>query len=228
MHQRERQGGVGAGAQGNVFMALVGGFRAARVDAHQPRAVALGLVGKTPEMQVAANRIAAPDQDQFGLGEMLHLHAHFGAKGVHQRLATGAGANRAFQLRSAQPVEKARGHAFALYLAHGARVAVGQDGFGVLGRNGFQAGGNRVECFFPADALKLPAAFGAYALQGMEDAFGVVGALGVARDFGAQRAIGVAVVRVALDADGHAVFDRGDQGTGVGAIVGAGAAHGGG
>ncbi len=72
VHQRQRQGGVGAGAQCDVFVALVGGFALARVYAHQLGTIALGLLGVAPEVQVAANRVAAPDEDELGLGKELY------------------------------------------------------------------------------------------------------------------------------------------------------------
>jgi hypothetical protein len=58
------QRGVGAGQDGQVLVALVGGFAAARVDAHQPGALAFGLLRVAPEVQVAANGVAAPDEDE--------------------------------------------------------------------------------------------------------------------------------------------------------------------
>ena len=142
MHQRQRQGGVGAGAQCDVFMALVGGFALAGVDAHQLGAIALGLLGVAPEVQVAANRIAAPDEDELGFGKELHLHAHLATQRLHQRFAAGGRADGAVQQRGAQVVEEAAVHALALHQAHGACIAVGQDGLGGAGGNGLQALGN--------------------------------------------------------------------------------------
>ena len=55
VHEGQRQRGVGAGAQGDVFMAFFGRFAAPGVDAHQPGPVALGLLGNAPKVQVAAN-----------------------------------------------------------------------------------------------------------------------------------------------------------------------------
>ena len=48
-----------------MLMALVGGFALAWVNANQLGALALGLIGIAPEMQVAGNRVAAPDQNQL-------------------------------------------------------------------------------------------------------------------------------------------------------------------
>ena len=231
VHDAEGQRGIGAGQQRDVFMAFVGCLGAARVDADQAGALALGLLRMAPEVQVAGNRIAAPDQDQPRLREELHLHAQLAAYRVGQPFGGRAGADGAVQQRGAELVEEAPGDAFPLHQAHGACIAVGQDGLGgVRAAPGYrlQPAGNVGERGLPAHRRELPAALGAAALEGLQDAFGVVGALRVARDLGAQGAVGVRVRRVALQPRRHAVFDGGDEGTGVRAIMRAGAQHGGG
>jgi hypothetical protein len=70
-----------------VFVTLVGRFALARVNANEFGTVAFGHLGVAPEMQVAGDGVAAPDDDQLGLGKKLHPHAHLGAQGVHQTLA---------------------------------------------------------------------------------------------------------------------------------------------
>ncbi|MCY1534575.1 hypothetical protein D9M68_699530 [compost metagenome] len=225
MHQRQRQRGVGARAQGDVFVALVGGLAAARVDADQARAVAFGLLCQAPEVQVAGDRVAAPDDDELRFGEKLDLHADLGAQRGHQAFAARGRTDGALQVRGAQLVEEAGGHAFALHQAHGAGVAVGQDGLRVAGGDGLQACRDVVQRFVPVHRSELAAAFGACAFERLQDALGVVAAFGVARNLGAQRTIGVPVRRVALHPQGHAVVDRGQQGAGVGAVVWTGAAH---
>jgi hypothetical protein len=226
MHQCQRQRTVGAWAQGDVFVALVGRFGAARVDADDARAVSLGLLHLAPEMQVAGNRVAAPDQDQLRLGKELHFHADLAAKRLHQRLAAGSGANGAIQLRRTQPVEEARCHALALHQAHGAGIAVGQYRFGLACGNGVEARGDVAQRFAPTPTgSKRPAPLGPHPLERLKNALGVVGSLGVARHLGAQHAARVGVVRIALHTDGAALLHRGQQCAGIGAIVGAGAAH---
>ena len=80
VHQRQRQRRVGTRQQRNVLVALVRGFGLARVDAHQPRAGALGRLGVAPEMQIAGDRVAAPDQDQLRFGEEFDPHADLAAQ----------------------------------------------------------------------------------------------------------------------------------------------------
>ena len=225
VHQRQRQRGIGAGAQLDVLMALVGRLALARVNAYQLGAIALGLLRIAPEVQVAADGIAAPDQDELRLGKELHLHAHFAAQRLHQGFSPGRGADGAVELRCTQLVEETAVHALALHHAHGASVAVGQDGFGRAGRNRLQALRNIGQGFVPADGRELAAALGARALERGEHPLRVVRALGVLADLGAQHAVGVGVGGVALHACGHAVLVHGgQQRAGVGAVVRAGAA----
>ena len=228
VHQRKCQRTVGAGQQGDVLVAFVCGFGAARVDADHARAIPLGLLYQAPEVQVARDRIAAPDHDQLRFGKKFHLHAHLAAQRLYQRLGPGGGADGAVQQRGAQAVEKPRGHALALNQPHGAGIAVGHDRFGVSRGDRVQLRGDVVQRLVPTHRLEPPRTFGSHAPERLEQALGVVGALGVTRDLGAQHAVGRWMVGVSLHPDCPPVQDRGQQGTGVGAVVRAGAAHGGG
>ncbi len=227
VHQRQGQRRVGAGQQLHVLVALLGRFGAAWVDAHQARALALGFLRPAPEVQVAGNRVAAPDEDQPALGEELGLHAHLGAQRVDQPFDAGRRADGALQARGAQAVEEAVVHALALHQAHGAGKAVGQDGFGLARGNRRQARGDVLQRLVPGHRCKLAAALGAGALERGEDALGVVRALGVTRDLGAQHAARGRVRGVALHAHGAPVLHGGQQRAGIRAVVGTGAAHGG-
>ena len=230
VHQPQRQRAVGAGQQRDVLVALLGRLGAARVDAHQLRAGALGLLREGPEVQAAGDRVAAPDQNQLAVDELLHAHAQLAAVGGGQRLAAGVGADGAVQQAGAQAVEEARRHAVALHQAHGAGVAVGQDGLGLPRRDGRQPRGDGGQRLVPADGLEAALALAAHALQRREQALRAVGALGVAADLGAQHAVRGRVVGVAGHAD-HALGTRraghrDAQRAGVGAVVRAHALHG--
>src|SRR5256885_232654 len=130
-------------------------------------------------MQAAADAVAAPDEDEPAFGEMLHAHAQLAAIGQVQGLAPGAGADGAVQQRGAELVEEAPVHALALHQAHGACVAVGQDGFGIARRQGLQARGDVGQRLVPAHGLELPGTLGSHAAQRGEHTLGVVAALGV-------------------------------------------------
>ena len=82
-------------------------------------------------MQIARDRIAAPDDDELGFGEEFHLHAHFAAQRMRECLRPSGRANRAIELRCAQLVEKTRCHTLALRQTHRAGIAVRQDGLWV-------------------------------------------------------------------------------------------------
>ena len=226
VHQRERQRPVGARSQRQMQMALLGGFGAARVDADQRGAVALGLLREAPEVQVRGHGIAAPDQDQPRLREIAQMHAQFAAVGGGQRVGARGSADGAVQARGAERVEEAGGDTLALDFPHRARVAVGQDALGTARGDRGKTCCDIRQCRIPADLFPLPAAFGAHALQRMQHAFGVVGALGVATHLGAEHAGGGRVVRIAFHAGDTAVLHRDAHGAGVGAVVRAGGADG--
>ncbi|MDT4834220.1 hypothetical protein FQZ97_678540 [compost metagenome] len=227
VHERQRQRGVGAGQQRDVLVALVGGFGLARVDAHQPRAGALGGLGVAPEVQVAGDGVAAPDEDELGLGEELDAHADLGAQRVDHGFAARHRADGAVQQRGAQLVEEAPVHRFALHQAHGARIAVGENCFRFRLQSP-KMRGDIVQCSLPRDGLEAAAALGTDAFQGLHEPLGMVIAFDVAGHLGAQHAAGVRVGGVALQLHRHAVLDGGDERAGVGAIVRAGAQHRGG
>ena len=225
MHQRQCQRGIGAGQQLQMLMAFVGGLAFAWIYADQLGPIALGHLRIAPEMQIAGNAVAAPDQDELAFGKKFHPHAQLAAIGVGQRLAARAGADGAVQQAGTQLVKKAPVHAFALHQAHGAGVAVGKNRLGVVLRNVVQALGYVGKGLVPTDGGELAAALGAAALERLQHAACMVGALRVLADLGAENTIGVCMLWVALDLDGRAVCDGGDEGAGVRAVMRAGAAY---
>ena len=192
-----------------MHIAFVGGFGSARVYAHQLGAVAFRLLRDAPKMHAAGDDVAAPNEDEFGLREMLHLHAYLAAKGLRQGFAASARANCAVEFCSTQQVEKPHGDGLALHHAHGARIAVRQYAFGVFVSNGIQACSDVAQGCIPTDLLELAAALGAHTFHRVKHPIGVVGAFGVARHLGAQYAIRQGVVGVALHLDCHPVLHGG-------------------
>ena len=212
MHQGQCQRGIGAGQQCQVFMAFFCRLAAPRIDTYQLGALALGLLGIAPKMQVAGDGVAAPDQDQLGLRKKLHPHAELAAQSVHQTLAAGRCADGALQQRGAKLVEKSRRHAVALHQAHGAGIAVGQDGLcgvATARHDGLQPRRNIAQRGVPTHGYKLSAALWAAALEWPQHPFGVVAALGVAGHLGTQSTCGLGMRRVTLHLDGHAERDGG-------------------
>ena len=82
VHQPQGQRCIGTGFDGQMHIAFVGGFGSAWVYAHQFGTMAFGLLRNTPKVDAAGDDVAAPNQDEFGLREMLHLHAYLAAKGL--------------------------------------------------------------------------------------------------------------------------------------------------
>ena len=100
VHEGERERAVGAGQQRNVLVALVGGLALARVDADEFGAGALGFLRVAPEVQVAGDGVATPDQDQLRFGKELDAHAELGAQRLRQRFGAGRGADGAVEQRA--------------------------------------------------------------------------------------------------------------------------------
>ena len=225
---RHRERGVGAWFDRQMHVTLVGGFTAARIDAHQLGALSLGFLRDAPKVDVAGDGIAAPNEDQFRLGIHAHLHADFATQRLNQAFTASAGANRAVEFGGTHAIEKTHGDGFALHQAHGARVAVGQEFFRALLDDGFEPLCDVGQGFLPTDALELATALGTCAFHRKKQTIRVVSAFGVARHLGAQHPVGHGVVGIALHFAGHTVLHGGDQRTGVRAIVRASAEDGGG
>jgi hypothetical protein len=133
VHHRQRQRAVRAGADGDPFVAGLCGACVGRVDDDHAGALFACLLHEGPEMQVASQRIAAPNQDQAGVGEIFGQHPFGGADGVEVAFEAGFGADCAGKLAGAHAVEEARRHAFALQEAERAAVGVRQHRLGAMG-----------------------------------------------------------------------------------------------
>ena len=89
-----------------MHMTLLRGFAFARINANQFGAIALGLLRKSPKMNVAGNRVTAPNDDQFGFREKLCFHAQLATQGVGQAFTAGRGTNGPVQKGCAQLMKK--------------------------------------------------------------------------------------------------------------------------
>ncbi len=143
------------------------------------------------------------------MAELFGLGAVADAEGLGHAGHAGGGADGAVEARGAEAMKEAAVHACAVEQAHGAGVAVGQDGLGAeLGGDGAEAGGDGVEGFVPGDALEAAFAFGADAALGIEQAAGGVFALQVLRHFAAEEAAGDGMGGVAAEPGARARFRR--------------------
>jgi hypothetical protein len=152
--QAQGERAVGARQQRDVLVALLGGERAVRVDRDQLGAAPLGLLRAGPQVQVAGDRVGAPEDDEPGVGKALHLRAGARAERVGHRLRTGGGADGAVEQAGTELVEEALRHALALHQPHGAGVAVRHDALRVDRGDLLQARGNVVERAGPSSRAR--------------------------------------------------------------------------
>ena len=75
VHHPERERRVGAGQQREVPVRLLGGPRAVRVDRDQPRAAPARLLDERPQVDVRADDVRAPGEDQPRVHERLGVEA---------------------------------------------------------------------------------------------------------------------------------------------------------
>ena len=92
-------------------------FGAARDRCRRASRRRLGLLDERPEVQVRGDRVAAPDDDQPALGEVLRACRPW-PPNVAATPAAGRRADRAVEQRRAEAVEEARRHALALHHPH--------------------------------------------------------------------------------------------------------------
>ena len=111
-------------------------------------------------------------------------------------------------------MEEAAVHARALQIAHGAAVAVGQDGFGAeLSGDGFQSRGDFFERFFPGDAREAAFALWSDAALRIQQAVGRVFAFEIASDLAAEKAARDGMLGIATQAAAFAVLDVDQEGS---------------
>ena len=130
-------------------------------------------------------------------------------------------------------MEEAAIHGSAVQNRHSSAVGIGENCLGAeFGRNLLEAICDFGERFVPGNALPAwggsqthPNAFGGYSPHGIEDAVWRVHAIQILRYFGAKKAAGDRVIGVPLNLCGSSVFDRDENPTGVGAVVGTGRMH---
>src|SRR5271154_6651944 len=109
------------------------------IDYVELRAIATRFHNERPKMNVGAQNVGAPGDDQLGMTELLGFSAIAEAERLDETCPTGCRTDGAVQPRSADPMKEPPLHAGALQQAHGARITVRQDRFSAVpGRNGLQ------------------------------------------------------------------------------------------
>ncbi len=183
---------------------------------------------RRPEVQVGNDRIAAPDQDQPAVLELLDVGPHRRADGRDP--AGLAGASRRWCGRAATRRAGGRSGDPSSRIAGGPsfpRRSTGRSPAGRRARRRSRRTASAIVSSASSQEMrsKRPSPFLPTRLIGCSTRSVGVGALEVARDLGAQRAGGRRMVRRAAHVDRAAVLDRDQHRAGVRAVVRAGAAH---
>ena len=142
-----------------------------------------------------------------------------------ETIAPGGRADRGIQTRRAKGMEKTLGESVALHETHRSGIAVRHDPLRISGGHLPEPCRDLRDRDLPRDRFKLPGSLGADPTQRLGQSIRMVGPLRIARDFRAQNPIGRGMVWIPLDANDPIAADRDPQGTGIGTIMWAGAAH---
>ena len=110
----ERERGIGAGADGVVAVGELAGAVLVRIDRIKLRAIAAGFDDERPEVNVGAEDVGAPGNDELRVAELLRFDAVADAEGVGQAGDAGRGADGAVEPRGAEAMEEAAVHAGAV------------------------------------------------------------------------------------------------------------------
>ncbi len=168
----------------------------------------LRLLHARPQVQVGDDRVAAPDQDQTAVLELLDVGAHRGADRRDPSRLAGRRTDRPVEQRRAEAMKEAPIHRAVLQQAHRSGVRVRQDGLRTVGRGGDRAEScrDRPERLVPGDALEAAGPLRADAAHRMQHALVRVRAVEVAGDLGAERAGGRRMIGCTADLDRASAF----------------------
>ncbi len=114
VHHGERQRGIAARVDEEVLVRGGSGAVAVRIDDVELRAVAPRFDDERPEMDVRAEDVRAPGDDQLRVAELLGLGAVADAERLGHAGHAGGGADGAVEPRCAQAMEEAAIHAVGL------------------------------------------------------------------------------------------------------------------
>ena len=221
VHDAVCQRRIGARQQRDVLVAFLRGRAAVRIDGDKPCAPPLCFLHPRPDVQVGRDRIAAPDDDESAVLELLAVHTDGRADDGIPADFAGGRADRPIEKRSAETVEEAPVHRRALDQTHRPAIAVRHDRLGPVARrrDRLELRGDLVERFVPPDTGKATLALAPDPTHWMQHTIRRISAVEIARDLRAELAGGRRMRRVAANLDRLAVFDGDEHRAGVGAIV---------
>ncbi len=221
VHDAEREGSVGAGADRQPPVALLGGLAAEGVDGHDAGAGLAGAMHQRPQVHVRDARVGAPVDD---VARMDHRFGVDVRSRPERDIAAGRprrGADRPVEQRRPEPLEETPIEALALELAHRAGIAVRQNRLGAVRRvgNGAETAGNQLDRLIPADAAEFAMPLGSAADHRILQPARMVNSFQVARHFLAEESIRERMVRVAAQPGCPPILHRHEHAARVGTVV---------
>src|SRR6218665_444511 len=209
-----------------MLIALLRGPRPPWIDRYHPRPSLARRSDERPEVGVRGQRVGAPQEDRARSVEALCIHAHGTTHAVGHADHAGGAANRAIEERGAELVEEPSIHRIVVQEPERAAERVRQDCLRPPHRDDLlEPARDLVERLLPGDRLEAPLTFRAHAAHRVEHAAGMIGTLQVPRDLRAEEAPSRRMIGIASYLDSSASLDRGQNGTGVRAVVRAHAPH---
>ena len=216
VHHGERQSGVAARMNEEMFVGSRAGAIAPRVNGIELGAVPPRFHNEGPQMYVGAENVGAPGEDQPRMAELLRLGSVTHSQRLGHSRGSGSRTDSAVEARGAQAVKEPAIHARTVQQPHGSGVAIGQDGLGSeFICDGAQTAGDGIQRFVPGDALEAPLALGPDAALRIEQASRRIFAFEVLRHFTAEKSAGHGMRGVAAELGGVAVVDGDQQGTAI-------------
>ena len=181
-------------------------------------------------MDIIAVDIRGPRDDVTGMAEVFRVCAQLCPVDRDDGVGACSRADRAIELRGAEPVKEAAIHGAIAEHPHRSRVGVGQDGLRtVLLGNESQPFRDQVQGLVPADAFEdvslaavghFPFGCSGPAAHGVEQPRGRIDPIQIFGDLAAEKAASDRMLRIALHPRGHSRFiDRHQNGARIRAIV---------
>src|SRR5947199_408684 len=219
VHHGERQRRVGARADHEVEVRLLGGRRAIRIDDDDEGAAGARLLDERHHVDRRVGRIHAPEDDQVRTHHLLRVVAGDGAQGGAPARVRGVDADRAVQAARTERVEEGVARV-VLDLAHRPRVRERQDRLGADGAEDLvPAPSDLVDRLVPGDRHELAPPLRAHPPERGEHTQRRMNALGIFAHLAADHPLREGMVAVARDTRETAVLDGEDEAAGGRTVV---------
>src|SRR5207248_4266680 len=98
------------------------------IDNDKLGSIATGFLNKGPQVNIGTVDVRAPSDDVLRVAERLHVGAEFAPEDGDDGIPAGSGADRAGELRGAEPMEEAVIHGGVAQNAQCPAVGVGKNG----------------------------------------------------------------------------------------------------